>query len=780
MDTVEQTTYDNQLSQRFQSLIWSCLDCDLTRTAVFYAERFFAVAGNNHVARHMYSLSLLREGQTYSALALVNIPRPQQCSGCLELKAKCCTVLGRFRQAGEALEESLKDASYGSTSSSAHRTARQFPEEAAIHCRTGSMALKGNLQDKAAASFQQALNLNPLLWEAFEGLCTLGVVPEINTLFPYRPPPTRRVPPEDTLPKSSFPVATGAAFFTPDGGHTGNLFRPWDATAAVQPTRMGPPAQPELLTSTYPTPLESQLHRNAKPQPSMNVPPQPHFSRPLSSAEETGPVPKKMRSTRQLETSKTSKFLKQNGDDPQKKARDRPGFQLSNFFSSSARRSQQPSRSGNPSKTGNANTSMMTRRSNRLLSGTGPKQGTKVPRDRRRQAPHLRSKSFDSDTEDDAYAAEAAYSPSPPNAQSPRSDRSLSPGPWGSPAAVQEAYEIELAEHYIYDIMRRYATATRALTVYDSDLCISEIQQLSEDDQSTPWSLSLRGRAEYEKADYIHAEKTFKALRIAEPYRLWDMEVYSTLLWYLQRNVELSFLAQELLNINPRSPQAWIAIGNLFSLQKERTQALTCFGRAAQMDPSCAYAYTLSGHESIDEDLTKAINFFQSALRVDPRHYNAWYGLGSCYLRMSKLRLAEYHYRKATTIHPNNAVLLGCVGMVLERKGDRSAAIAIFDEAIGIAPENALVRYRRAKILISMRKYETAIKDLEHLRKTAPEESNVVFQLAKAYRLVGDEVKSAQLLAAVRDIAPKSVNKIKRLLETVKDESPSEDRMDTR
>jgi anaphase-promoting complex subunit 3 len=118
----------------------------------------------------------------------------------------------------------------------------------------------------------------------------------------------------------------------------------------------------------------------------------------------------------------------------------------------------------------------------------------------------------------------------------------------------------------------------------------------------------------------------------------------------------------------------------LFSLQKERAQALTCFRRAAQMDPSCAYAYTLSGHESIDEDLEKAISFFQSALRADPRHYNAWYacfkccirvlifrcryGLGTCYLRMSKVRLAEYHYRKSVEIHPHNAVLLGCVGMV--------------------------------------------------------------------------------------------------------------------
>jgi hypothetical protein len=31
---------------------------------------------------------------------------------------------------------------------------------------------------------------------------------------------------------------------------------------------------------------------------------------------------------------------------------------------------------------------------------------------------------------------------------------------------------------------------------------------------------------------------------------------------------------------------------------------------------------------------------------------------------MSKIRLAEYHYRKAVEIHPSNAVLLGCVGMV--------------------------------------------------------------------------------------------------------------------
>jgi hypothetical protein len=61
------------------------------------------------------------------------------------------------------------------------------------------------------------------------------------------------------------------------------------------------------------------------------------------------------------------------------------------------------------------------------------------------------------------------------------------------------------------------------------------------------------------------------------------------------------------------------------------------------------------------------------------------YGLGTCYLRMSKIRLAEYHYRKAVEIHPKNAVLLGCVGMVclksyavFRRRGANGSALLLF------------------------------------------------------------------------------------------------------
>ena len=49
---------------------------------------------------------------------------------------------------------------------------------------------------------------------------------------------------------------------------------------------------------------------------------------------------------------------------------------------------------------------------------------------------------------------------------------------------------------------------------------------------------------------------------------LQGMEVYSTVLWHLKRDSELSHLAQEAVGWDRRSPHTWAIMGNCFSLQK--------------------------------------------------------------------------------------------------------------------------------------------------------------------------------------------------------------------
>lgn len=111
---------------RFQALIWTCLDADLVRSAAFYAERYFSLDDSNHDARHLYATALLRCGQVHSATHMVNLAADAQCSGCLEIKAKCCSALGRHREAREALEESLGDPNFVASGAWSYNVCRIF------------------------------------------------------------------------------------------------------------------------------------------------------------------------------------------------------------------------------------------------------------------------------------------------------------------------------------------------------------------------------------------------------------------------------------------------------------------------------------------------------------------------------------------------------------------------------------------------------------------------------------------------------------------------------
>ena len=58
---------------------------------------------------------------------------------------------------------------------------------------------------------------------------------------------------------------------------------------------------------------------------------------------------------------------------------------------------------------------------------------------------------------------------------------------------------------------------------------------------------------------------------------------------------------------------------------QEHTTALRFFQRAVHLAPTFTYAFTLAGHEYFaNEDLEKAHSYYQTAIRCEPRHYNAW------------------------------------------------------------------------------------------------------------------------------------------------------------
>lgn len=60
----------------------------------------------------------------------------------------------------------------------------------------------------------------------------------------------------------------------------------------------------------------------------------------------------------------------------------------------------------------------------------------------------------------------------------------------------------------------------------------------------------------------------------------------------------------------------------------------------SQVDPGFAYAYTLLGHEFVlTEELDRALACFRNAIRVNSRHYNAWYVTMVTYSILDQLKV---------------------------------------------------------------------------------------------------------------------------------------------
>nr|CAH8842608.1 unnamed protein product [Trichobilharzia regenti] len=86
-----------------------------------------------------------------------------------------------------------------------------------------------------------------------------------------------------------------------------------------------------------------------------------------------------------------------------------------------------------------------------------------------------------------------------------------------------------------------------------------------------------------DNANYQTAHKLFSEVRRLEPWQLCGMYFYSTVLWQIQADQELSQRAHDLLELDRNAPESWCAAGNSFSLQGEHETAIKFFRRALQV-----------------------------------------------------------------------------------------------------------------------------------------------------------------------------------------------------
>ncbi|XP_022715021.1 cell division cycle protein 27 homolog B-like isoform X2 [Durio zibethinus] len=309
------------------------------------------------------------------------------------------------------------------------------------------------------------------------------------------------------------------------------------------------------------------------------------------------------------------------------------------------------------------------------------------------------------------------------------------------------------------NLLRILGEGYRHLCEYRCQEALNVYQKLSSKQYNTGWVLSQVGKAYFELVDYLNADYAFSLARQISPYNLEGMDVYSTVLYLMKEDMKLKYLAQELISIDRFAPQAWCAIGNCYSFQKDHETALKSFQRAVQLNSRFPYAHTLSGHENvIIEDYGNAVECYQKALHVDARHYKSWYGLGMIYLRQEKIEFAEHHFRQAYRINPFSSVIMYYLGTTLEALKRSEEALVMMEKAIVTDNKNPLPKYSKANMLVTLGRLNEALEILEELKECYPRESSIYALMGEIYKQHKKYDKSMLHFGIALDLKPSIVD----------------------
>jgi anaphase-promoting complex subunit 3 len=781
------------------------LDNASYENALFFAERFAAQDPKSSEAAYLVATSHIRLRDFRSAY---DVSKPAGFRGvhlgCTWVFAQACLALERHKDGISALEKSKALWSQKSCVGRHSPTSRTAsPDASALLCLLGKLYRGYDDKKKAIGCFEEALKLNPFMWDAFLILCDMGVtvrVPNIFKLseqvlqsFDQETAPLSVDPKENSLsgilevskkPSTRHaaaewgpdPFATGASSMDASAQDTDMLAEVAshnDFMSKIQAARLRLANSANTASSMggSETPTGGVAGETAVSRPSQEPPQAPaRKARPAQVIESGLEGPPRMnyrlgaRRVRDKEKDDATQAivdvvyqeLDSSGGAAEKQRPTVPtadrkrtvsGYPVSrstNADDSGTRRSARLN-TFKPSSKANAGASSMGAPAGRELKKARP-QISRIVRPGSSGSNVGRVVSGNRKPVEGSAVDQGDTSKSRENIHQSAVARTTEPG----------IIKVEEALRWILDLMKKLGSGYYHLSRFQCDDSLQALSSLPAAHQGTSWVLALMGRAHFEQAAYPEAEKFFRKMRVQAPSRLEDMEVYSTILWHLKRETDLAFLAHELIDTAWLSPQAWCALGNSWSLARDPEQALRCFKRATQLDPKFAYAFTLQGHEHVaNEEYDKALTAYRQAIAADRRHYNAYYGIGKVQQRLGVYDKAFAHFQAASTINPNNAVLICCIGKVLEKQKQIVPALQAYTKAAELAPRAAQTRYMKARGLLAVGQTEAAHKELMILKDLAPDEGTVHFLLGTLYRTVNDKQAAVRHYTIALALDPK-------------------------
>ncbi|ODV62113.1 anaphase promoting complex subunit CDC23 [Ascoidea rubescens DSM 1968] len=201
----------------------------------------------------------------------------------------------------------------------------------------------------------------------------------------------------------------------------------------------------------------------------------------------------------------------------------------------------------------------------------------------------------------------------------------------------------------------------------------------------------------YHHLDYQDSEKIFDDILLNDPFRLDDLDIYSNILYVMEKNSKLLYLAQLASSVDKFRPETCCIIANYYSLKFEHEKAIMYYRRALTLNRECLAAWTLMGHEFVElKNSHAAIESYRRAVDTNNKDFKAWYGLGQAYEVLDMHLYSLYYYQKACSLNPLDKRMWQALGNCYEKLNKYNESIKCYKRALAISDMDPIILYKLA------------------------------------------------------------------------------------
>jgi len=187
--------------------------------------------------------------------------------------------------------------------------------------------------------------------------------------------------------------------------------------------------------------------------------------------------------------------------------------------------------------------------------------------------------------------------------------------------------------------------------------------------------------------NYREAVSCFQHVRNVDNACMDKMDHYALALNATNNVVELNRLTHDLMRINNRKPETWVAASLYWDAKEDRLRALSYAEKGLRLDDTLAMLHLLKGNLCLKLNRPdSAVSSFRKAQTLEP-NISAFEGLSKAYTAYRKHKEALVTAREAVRLMPTSTKALMLLGNVYAKQSEtRDRGMKIFEKVLKSSP----------------------------------------------------------------------------------------------